>query len=48
MGAGTLLFTFIGLKIGNKTSQQFGKKAQIAGGLVLILIGLRIVFTHMF
>ena len=46
MGAGTLIFTFIGLNIGNKTGQRFGKKAQIAGGLVLILIGLRIVVTH--
>ena len=48
MGAGTLLFTFIGLNIGNKTGQRFGKKAQIGGGLVLILMGLRIVLTHMF
>ena len=47
MGAGTLIFTFLGLNIGNKTGQQFGKKAQIAGGVVLILIGLRIVVTHM-
>ena len=46
MGAGTLIFTFVGLNIGNKTGQRFGKKAQIAGGLVLILIGLRIVVTH--
>ena len=48
MGAGTLLFTFIGLNIGNRTGQRFGKKAQIGGGLVLILMGLRIVLTHMF
>ena len=47
MGAGTLIFTFIGLNIGNKTGQRFGKRAQIAGGLVLTLIGLRIVVTHM-
>lgn len=46
MGAGTLIFTFVGLNIGNKTGQRFGKKAQIAGGIVLILIGLRIVVTH--
>ncbi len=47
MGAGTLIFTFIGLNIGNRTGQQFGKKAQMAGGLVLILIGLRIIVTHL-
>jgi putative Mn2+ efflux pump MntP len=46
MGSGTLLFTFIGLNIGKKTGQRFGKKAQIIGGIVLILIGLRIIFTH--
>lgn len=47
MGAGTLVFTFLGLNIGNKTGQMFGKKAQVFGGLVLILIGLRIVLSHM-
>lgn len=46
MGAGTLVFTFIGLKIGNKTGQRFGNKAQIFGGLLLTLIGLRIVLSH--
>ncbi|MBD3171161.1 manganese efflux pump [Candidatus Bathyarchaeota archaeon] len=48
MGAGTLIFTFIGLTIGNKTGARFGKKAQIVGGLILILIGLRVVVTHIF
>jgi putative Mn2+ efflux pump MntP len=48
MGAGTLVFTFIGLMIGNRTGQAVGKRAQIFGGLVLLLIGARIVFTHMF
>jgi putative Mn2+ efflux pump MntP len=47
MGVGTLIFTFIGLNIGNKTGQRFGKKAQILGGLVLTLIGLRIVINHL-
>ena len=46
MGTGTLIFTFIGLMIGNRTGQAFGRKAQIFGGLILILIGARIVFTH--
>lgn len=47
MGAGTLIFTFIGLNIGNRTGQRFGKRAQVFGGLVLILIGLRIALAHM-
>ena len=45
---GTFIFTFIGLNIGNKLGQRFGKKAQIVGGLVLTLIGLRILITHLF
>ena len=45
---GTFIFTFIGLNIGNKLGQRFGKKAQIVGGLVLTLIGLRIIITHLF
>lgn len=48
MGLSTFIFTFIGLNIGFKTGQRFGKKAQIVGGLILILIGLRIVFRHIF
>jgi putative Mn2+ efflux pump MntP len=48
MGAGTLILTFIGLNIGYKTGQRFGKKAQIIGGLILTLIGLRMVVIHIF
>jgi putative Mn2+ efflux pump MntP len=47
MGAGTLIFTFVGLNIGNRTGQRFGKRAQVFGGIVLILIGLRIALAHM-
>jgi len=47
MGAGTLAFTFVGLMIGNRTGQAVGRRAQILGGLVLILIGARIVLSHM-
>ncbi len=47
MGAGTLAFTFVGLMIGNRTGQAVGRRAQIFGGLVLVLIGARIVLSHM-
>ena len=47
MGAGTLIFTFVGLMVGNRTGQAVGKRAQIIGGLVLVLIGARIVLSHM-
>lgn len=47
MGLVTALFTFVGLAIGNKTGRSFGRNAQIVGGVILILIGARIVLTHM-
>jgi putative Mn2+ efflux pump MntP len=46
MGVSTLIFTFIGLSIGNRIGLSFGKKAQIIGGIILILIGLRIFLSH--
>jgi putative Mn2+ efflux pump MntP len=46
MGAGTLTFTLLGLFLGNRTGQAFGKKAQILGGSVLVFIGLRVVASH--
>jgi putative Mn2+ efflux pump MntP len=47
MGFGTLIFSFIGLNIGNRTGQRFGSIAQVIGGLLLILIGLRVVLNHL-
>ena len=46
IGLGTLFFTLLGLTIGNRTGQLFGKRAQIVGGIILIFIGLRIVIEH--
>jgi putative Mn2+ efflux pump MntP len=41
------IFTFIGLFVGSKTGRFFGRNMEIIGGLILIIIGLRIVITHM-
>ena len=45
------LFTFgmsaMGVKIGNVFGSRFEKKAQIAGGLILILLGLKILLEHL-
>ena len=46
-GLTALLFTFFGLFVGSKTGRFFGKSFEIIGGLILIVIGLRIVITHM-
>lgn len=43
--AGTL--TTIGIRFGNQIGARFGKVAEIAGGAVLLAIGVRILFTHM-
>jgi putative Mn2+ efflux pump MntP len=36
-----------GLFAGNKMGETFGKRMEILGGLILVGIGLRIVFTHL-
>ncbi len=48
IGLISLLMSIAGLLGGKKLNQRFGKHVEIIGGLVLIMIGLRIVITHMF
>jgi putative Mn2+ efflux pump MntP len=38
--------TLLGMKIGSRLGMHFGKIMEIAGGLVLVLIGVRIVLSH--
>ncbi|WP_348234522.1 manganese efflux pump, partial [Salmonella enterica] len=38
------LFTFLGLKLGNKIAKLVGKLSTIIGGLILIIIGLMYIF----
>ena len=42
IAAVTLILCIIGVKIGNKIGMVFAKKASIIGGIILILIGLKI------
>lgn len=42
----TAAFSAVGIKAGAKLGEKFKDKAQIAGGAVLILIGLRILLSH--
>jgi putative Mn2+ efflux pump MntP len=37
-----------GLIAGTKLGETFGKRMEIAGGLILIFIGVRVVITHLF
>lgn len=47
IGLCTCAFCTAGVKIGNVFGGCFEKKAQIAGGVILILLGLRILLEHL-
>jgi putative Mn2+ efflux pump MntP len=41
------LVAWLGLRLGNKLGEKFGKRMEIAGGIILILIGVRILLAHL-
>ena len=47
IGICTCGFSAAGVKIGNIFGARFEKKAQLAGGLILILLGLKILLEHL-
>lgn len=47
IGIITLFISFIGILIGNKFGLHYKEKAEIAGGIILILIGLKILLEHL-
>ena len=47
IGFCTCGFSAAGVKIGNVFGTRYEKKAQLAGGVILILIGLRILLEHL-
>lgn len=47
IGVCTFLLSAIGVKIGNVFGSRFEKKAQLAGGVILIFIGLNILLEHL-
>lgn len=47
IGVITFVFSVIGVKIGNKFGCKFKSKAEIAGGLILCLIGIKILVEHL-
>jgi putative Mn2+ efflux pump MntP len=46
IGIVTGLVSLLGLRLGNSLGRKFGKRMEVVGGIVLILIGLRILITH--
>jgi len=47
IGIVTGLVSWLGMRLGNKLGKKFGKKMEIAGGVTLIVIGLRILSSHL-
>ena len=47
IGIVTGLVSWLGLRLGNKLGKKFGKRMEIGGGIVLILIGVRILVMHL-
>ena len=47
IGVTTFVISLLGVKIGNKFGSKYESKAEIAGGIVLILMGLKILLEHL-
>ena len=47
IGCTTFVLSFAGVAIGNKIGEKFQSKAEIAGGTVLVLIGVKILLEHL-
>ena len=48
IGAVTFVVSMLGILFGKKTGDRFGKKMEIVGGLILIGIGVKILFQHLY
>ena len=47
IGVTTFLFSFVGSALGSKIGERFKYKAEIAGGVILIAIGAKILIEHL-
>ena len=48
IGIFTFAFSFVGSMIGKKFGEKFKNKAEILGGIILILLGIKILIEHLF
>lgn len=48
IGATTFVFSSVGARFGSYFGSRFERNAQIAGGVILILIGIKILVEHLF
>lgn len=47
IGITTFVFSFVGIKIGNIFGEKYKSHAELAGGSILILMGLKILLEHL-
>lgn len=47
IGIVTGLVSWLGLRLGNTLGEKFGKRMEIIGGMILILLGVRILLVHL-
>lgn len=47
IGVITFAFSALGVKIGNVFGSRFEKKAQAAGGIILVVLGIKILLEHL-
>jgi putative Mn2+ efflux pump MntP len=47
IGVISLVFSFSGVMIGDRLASRFGKPVEIGGGIILMIIGLRILANHL-
>ena len=47
IGVTTFLLSFAGIYIGNVFGARYKSKAELAGGIILVVIGLKILFEHL-
>jgi len=48
IGLTTFAFSFAGVRMGCRLQEFFGKKVEIAGGVILLFIGVKILSEHIF
>ena len=48
IGITTFLFSFVGVKIGNVFGSRYSKTAEIVGGVILIMLGIKILVEHLY
>lgn len=47
IGITTFLLSMLGTKLGSTVGSKYGSKAELAGGIILILMGLKILLEHL-